>query len=475
MMKLLIPYRFLLFILVIFALLIPMPTKAYSVLTHEALIDASWAKSILPLLKHKFPNATDDDFKKAHAYAYGGSLIADMGYFPFGSEYFTNLSHYTRSGDFVEALLSESQNLNEYAFALGALCHYMGDKYGHSLATNHVVPIVYPEMKAKFGPVVTYGDDHASHSRVEISFDVLQIARGNYANQDYHDLIGFEVARPVLERAFLKTYGQDINVVFGDLGLAIATFRWSVKSLLPTVTRTAWVLKKHDIKKLNPSANSHTFHYKMKKRDYYAEFGRARQKPGFKAQVLSFIFRFLPKVGPLKALRFKAVGPEGEKLFIRSFDTVLVHYSSALARLRDDRVLLPDVDYDTGKPTAIGEYGLADQTYGDLLDKLSDTKFNNLTSPLKQNVLSFYSKADTTELAQLYPKDWKKKYQELQEIKSVPPIKMDSLKTAKGIYYKLNEPGQPGSTTSVKDTTSKTQDSKNQDGKNQEPGIKKQE
>jgi hypothetical protein len=428
------------FFLVFLALAAPQSTKAYSVLTHEALIDASWEKSIKPLLKFKYPAATNDDLKKAHAYAYGGCLIADMGYFPFGNVYFTNLSHYVRSGDFVEALISESQNLDEYAFALGALCHYMGDKYGHSLATNVTVPIIYPKIGQKFGKVVTYEEDHTSHSRVEISFDVLEIAKGNYASQDYHDLIGFEVARPVLERAFLKTYGQDINSVFGDLGLVIGTYRWSVKSLLPTVTRTAWVIKKRDIKKQNPSANAHSFHYKMSKKEFNKEFGAARQRPGFKAEVLSFLIRIIPKIGPFKALRFRDVGPEGEKRLIRSFDTTLVHYNDALAKLYNSKVTLPDVDYDTGNLTVIGEYGLADKTYGDLMDKLSDTKYNNLTAPLKQNIITFYSKTDTLTLAQKYPKDWKKKYEELQAIELAPSVKMDSLKTAKGVYYKLNEP-----------------------------------
>lgn len=363
-----------------------------------------------------------------------------MGYFPFGSTYFTNLAHYVRSGDFVEALLSEAQNLDEYAFALGSLCHYMGDKYGHSLATNLTVPIVYPKIEQKFGHVVTYEEDHSSHSRVEISFDVLQIAKGNYASQDYHDLIGFEVSKPVLERAFLKTYGQDINKVFGDLDLAIGTFRWSVKSLLPTVVRTAWVIKKNDIKKQNPSANAHNFHYKMSKKAFNKEFGSARQKPGFKAEVLSFLIRIIPKIGPFKALRFRDVGPQGEKLFIRSFDTTLVHYDEALAKLRDGQITLPDVDYDTGKPTVIGEYGLCDKTYGDLVDKLADSKFNNLTAPLQKNILSFYNNADTVQLAQKYPKDWKKKSEDLQSLKAATPIKTDSLKTDKGIYYKLNEP-----------------------------------
>jgi hypothetical protein len=420
-------------------ILLIQPAKAYSVLTHEALVDASWDKHIKPLLKLKYPAATEAELNKAHAYVYGGCLVADMGYFPFGSEYFTNLAHYVRSGDFVENLLNEAQNLNEYAFALGSLCHYMGDKYGHSLATNIAVPIIYPEMKEKFGPVVTYEEDHTSHSRVEISFDVLQVARGNYASAAYHDFIGFEVSRPVLERAFLKTYGTDINTIFGDLSLAIGSFRWSVKSLLPTITRTAWVLKKNDIKKLNPSLNSRKFHYKMSKKEYYKEFGSSRQKPGFKAEALSVLVRILPKIGPLKALKFKDAGPEGEKLFIRSFDTVLNHYSAALLQLQNNKIELADVDYDTGKSTKIGEYGLADKTYSDLLNKLEDKKFNNLTEPLKQNIINFYLNADTSQMAKKYPHDWKKTGLALDELKTAPTIKPDSLKTDKGVYYKLNE------------------------------------
>ncbi|MDB5090564.1 MAG: hypothetical protein JWR09_4558 [Mucilaginibacter sp.] len=438
-MKTTLPYR-LIFVFLTFLLFIPFSTRAYSVLTHEALIDASWSKNIKPLLKLKFPGATEDDLKKAHAYAYGGCLLADMGYFPFGSKYFTNLSHYVRSGDFVEALISESQNINEYAFALGSLCHYMADKYGHSIGTNHTVPLVYPKIGEKFGAVVTYEQNETAHKRVELSFDVLETAKGNYAAEAYHDFIGFEVAKPVLERAFLKTYGEDINSVFGDLDLAISTYRWSVKSLMPTVTRAAWKLRKDEILKANPSANSHAFHYKMKRKAYIKEFGSSRIKGNFGERFVAFLIRILPKVGPLKALTFKDPGPKGEELFIRSFDTVLVHYRIALKLLHSGKLNLPDVDYDTGKPTDIGEYNLADKTYNKLVENLKDTKYNNLTEPLKQNILNFYSKADTAALAKKDHKEWKKTYAALQGIRLANTVITDSLKTAKGLNYKLNEP-----------------------------------
>jgi hypothetical protein len=415
----------------------PLKSQAYSVLTHEAVIDASWEKYLKPLLKEKYPSATDSDLIVAHSYAYGGCLIPDMGYFPFGSKYFTDLAHYVRTGDVVEALLSESQNLNEYAFALGALCHYMADKYGHSIATNHAVPLIYPKIEKKYGHVVTYGEDHISHSRTEISFDVLQIARGNYATAEYHNFIGFNVAKPVLERAFIKTYGEDINSVFGDLDLAISTFRWSVKSLLPTLTRAAWVIKKSDIKKLNPTASSRSFHYKMKRKDYYLEYGKTRQKPGFKANMLALFIRVVPKVGPFKALRFKDPGPEAEKLFIKSFDTVLLYYSAELEKLHYEHIKLPNVDYDTGYPTAIGEYTLADETYDQLLINLQTNKFSDLTYPLKENILTFYNPHDTLKVAQEDPDKWKKAYAGLQSIKTAKTVKIDSLKTTKGVNYKL--------------------------------------
>jgi hypothetical protein len=336
-------------------------------------------------------------------------------------------------------MLSEAQNLDEYAFAVGAICHYMGDKYGHSLAVNLTVPVVYPRMEKKFGQVVTYEDNPLAHGRVELSFDVLEVARGNYASTDYHDFIGFQVSKPLLERAFLKTYGEDINNVFGSLDLAISTFRWAVKSLFPVVTRSAWFLKKNDIKKLHPSANEHTFHYRMKNKAYRREFGSARKRPKFNEVIIAFIIKIIPKIGPFKALRFKDVGPEGEKRFITSFDTALTHYHIALAQLQKSDLSLPDIDYDTGNPTTPGEYDLADKTYDDLLIGLQANKFAYLTTALQQNILSFYDKADTTQFALNDPKGWIKTSLALREIKAATAVTLDSLKNAMGVYYKLNE------------------------------------
>ena len=429
-----ITYKCVFAVFVFAMLLISNNAKSYSVLTHEAIIDASWDKSIKPLLLKKFPNATKEQLKEAHSYAYGGSLMTDIGYSPFGSAYFTNLIHYVRTGDFVENLLSEAQNLDEYAYALGSLCHYMADVYGHSIGTNHVVPMVYPKVGAKYGKVVTYGEDHASHSRVELAFDVLQIARNNYASQGYHDLIGFNVAVPVLERAFYKTYGQDVNDIFNDkIDHSINNFRWAVNKLMPTVTRSAWVLKKDDIEKTNPGIRARQFHYRMSRKKYFKEFGSDIDRPKFSERALAFLITILPKIGPLKTLRFRAVGPDGEKQFVKSFDTVMMKYAEALDKLGNGKLELPNRDFDTGKLTAPEEYDLTDDSYCDLMIKLGETKYAYITNPLKQSLLNYYNKADTAAIQKRDESRWKKASIALQQMRLVTPISIDSLKSAEAI------------------------------------------
>ncbi|MBC8054907.1 MAG: zinc dependent phospholipase C family protein [Sphingobacteriaceae bacterium] len=366
--------------------------KAYSLLTHEAIIDVSWAKSIQPLLLLKYPKTSPEQLLEAHSYAYGGAIMPDVGYSPFGSMIYTDFVHNVRSGDYVNALLEEAETLNEYAFALGSLAHYMADNYGHLLGTNVAVPLMYPKIKHEFGEVVTYADDKLSHSRMELAFDVLQTARGNYASKNYHDFIGFNVARPVIEKAFYRTYGMDVNGVFGDMGLAISTFRWTIKTFLPNIVKTAWASKKNELRKHNPSLTAKRFSYRMRNRTYYHEFGKGHQKAGFFPTIIAYLVPLLPKIGPLAKLRFKAPSAEAERLFIKSFDTTLVHYQSALSRLQTTPFLsLPNRTLDTGHKTVMGEYSIADNNYREFLLMLYEKKFENLSPEIRNNLISFYN------------------------------------------------------------------------------------
>jgi hypothetical protein len=362
----------------------------YSVLTHEAIVDSLWDASIQKLLLKRFPAATPEELEKAHAYVYGGCIIQDMGYYPFSSRLFSDLTHYVRSGDFIVALIRESQDINEYAFALGALAHYAADNNGHRIATNLAVPILYPKLRNKFGKEVTYWDDPTSHARTEFGFDVLQVARGRYAPDRYRAFVGFEVSKPVLERAFLDTYGIELKSVFGSLDLALGSFRYSVGSIIPGMTRVAWQLKGDDVTKEIPGMTKQKFLFNLSRSSYEKEWGTEYHRPGIRTRLVTWILRIVPKSGPFKSLAFRAPTPEVEKMFMASFNATVDNYRALLANVSAGQLKLPNENFDLGQPPVAGQYLGADRAYDQLVGKLADRKFGGISPELRSNVLDYY-------------------------------------------------------------------------------------
>ncbi|HKD09679.1 MAG TPA: zinc dependent phospholipase C family protein [Bryobacteraceae bacterium] len=365
--------------------------SGYSVLSHEAIIDSAWKDNIRPILLQRFPNATPDDLRKAHGYAYGGAIIQDLGYYPFGSHLFTDLTHYIRSGDFILNMLASAQDLNEYAFALGSLAHYGSDNIGHSIAVNISVPLIYPKDRRKFGPVATYEDNPGDHLKMEFAFDVSQAAENHYAPEDYHDFIGFEVSEPVLERAFEATYGVPLKEISKNLDLALGTYRWTVSTLLPKMTRAAWSAHKDEIMRANPGAVRKKFVYAISRSSYEKEWGTNYGRPGPGASILAFFIRILPKVGPLKSLAFRPATPETQKLFMDSFVKALDFYKSKLAEVRaKGKPDLPNTNFDTGEAPRAGKYQLADKASDTLLTKLAERHGAPVDEGLREAILNFY-------------------------------------------------------------------------------------
>jgi len=381
-------------LLVLLLLLPAAPAAAYAVLTHQANIDSTWARCLVPALQRRYPGATPQELLDAKAYAYGGAIIQDMGYYPFGNVLFTNLTHYVRSGDFVRNLIGQARDRNDYAFALGALAHYAADISGHAEGTNLAMASVYPELAAKFGPVITYEQAPKQHTQLEFAFDVVQLASGQYHTQDYHQRIGFRVSKPVLERAFQQTYGLALGQVIANVDLSIASFRFAVSQLVPTAARAAWHYKRQDILKLSPGARRRDYLKRVSQRAFRREYGNEYQRPGFGARIISCFIRVLPKLGPLKAFAFRLPTPAAQALFRASFRTVMTRYCAAVARQPADTAAAPlalaNADFDTGHPTRAGEYPLADETYGEWLRKLAGKKFEKLSPPARRNILAFY-------------------------------------------------------------------------------------
>ncbi|MGB2628240.1 MAG: zinc dependent phospholipase C family protein [Candidatus Acidiferrum sp.] len=375
-------------------LMLSMPCWSYSPLTHEAIIDSAWKSNIVPLLRARFPNSSDDDILHAKAYAYGGSIIQDVGYYPHGSKLFSDLTHYFRSGDFVVALLSDSQDVNEYAFALGALAHYASDNNGHHLSTNLAVPILYPKLRNKYGSVVTYEDDPIAHVKTEFAFDVLEVAQGRYTAENYHNFIGFNVSIPLLERAFLETYGLQLNTIVPDEERSMNSYRNTVGGLLPKATRIAWALKKNEIQKDMPGITRKKFLYNLSRNEYEKDWGKNYQTPTLNDKALAFLTRLLPKVGPLRILAFRTPTPETEKLFESSFNVSLEKYRGALLEVSKGQLKLPNSNFDVGAVTQRGQYHLSDKTCAVLLDRLAANQFAEASLSLRADLIAYFSSPD---------------------------------------------------------------------------------
>ena len=395
--------------------------NGYSILTHEEIVDLLWADQIKPLLVQKYPNATEDELRKAHAFAYGGCLIQDMGYYPFGNKLFSDLVHYVRSGDFVDALLSESTDINEYAFALGAMAHYTADIVGPPVV-NAAVAREFPELGRKYGPSVTYAQNNKAHIRTEFGFDVVQVAKQRYTSDAYHDFIGFEVAKPVLERAFLKTYGISLSDVFSNLDLSIGTFRWSVIQAITEMTRVALLTKRDELVKENPSLAKKKFLYNLKRSEYEKEWGKSYKKPGCGAHLMALLFKIIPKFGPFKAIAFKMPNPDTETLYLKSVNTTVDQYRAYLSDLKGGNLKLANMDFDTGNRTTPGEYRLTDEAYAKLLDKLTKEKFGGMLPDLRENILAFYQNPSAPNFTKKKRDKWNKVQQDLDQLRATPTV-----------------------------------------------------
>jgi len=412
----------------------PTVSPAYSVLTHEEIVDLLWQDQIQPMLKKRFPSATEEDLLKAHAYAYGGSVVQDMGYYPFGNKYFSDLVHYVRSGDFVVNLVRESVDLNEYAFALGALSHYAADNGGHP-TINRVVTIEFPKLGRKFGQSATYADDPKAHIRTEFGFDMVQVAKNRYTSDRYHDFIGFEISKDLLDRVFFETYSLHLHDVFGDPDLAIGTFRRAISIVIPEMTRVALLARRQEIVKDTPNFDKKKFLYYLSRKKYEKEWGTAYRRPGVGTRFLAFFLRLMPKVGPFSALNFKIPTQRTEDMYIKSVDETVQDYGHLLHQTKIADLRLPNKDFDTGRATKAGEYRLTDKSYEKLLGQLAAKKFEHLTPELQQNILAFYADPNAPIWTKRNKKAWTQTLADVEKLRGAPTESAEPAATIGGEFY----------------------------------------
>jgi hypothetical protein len=430
-------------VLFLFGLMLPWASAhAYSLLTHEQLIDLTWKDSIVPLLLSRYPNLTEAELERARAYAYGGCVIQDIGYYPFGDIGFSNLTHYVRTGDFVVNLFRSAQNANELAFAIGALSHYVGDAVGHSEATNLAVPVEFPKLRAKYGPVVNYAQGERQHVQTEFAFDINEVAHHRVAPVHYLRHIGLEVPVKQLALAFHQTYGVDEDFT-GKRGrrVNVRGYRFAVRAFIPRIAYATTLLRRNHEPADPTTADAIEMEKQAAALDTENNWQAYRRKAGIGTYALAAVLFVLPKVGPLKLVAVKGPTEATEADYMHSVAVSATALRLSLARFTPphssaengqpralagsslDRELttnsgavqecptdphhpLPNRDLDTGYVVKPGGYPLTDSTYAKLLHLLTRQPSRPIPPGLKQDIQTYYANPDAPITTKKDPRLW---------------------------------------------------------------------
>lgn len=441
----------------------PQHAVAYSLLTHEQLIDLTWQDSIVPLLKSRYPTITPAELEHARAYAYGGCVIQDIGYYPFGDKAFSNLTHYVRSGDFVVNLFRNAGNADELAFAVGALSHYIGDTVGHSEATNLAVPIQFPKLRTQYGPVVNYAQAEHQHVQVEFAFDVNEIVRDRVAPLRYHKHVGLEVPVRQLALAFYQTYGltEDFSGRRGRR-FNVRDYRFAVRAFIPNIAYAVTLLHRRHAPPDPDSLAAQQIKTQIAALAIQNDWHAYRQRASIGTYALAGLLLVLPKVGPLKLADVKGPTEATEADYLHS----VAHSTDALRRMlarftpppatrstaasaaavdtqaqpspshplpanpkasqlvpresNSARHPLSNRDLDTGRVVQPGGYPLTDSTYADLLHNLTRQPAQPIPPGIKEDVQSYYANLDLPITTKKNPAVWAQVQADLTVLNGMP-------------------------------------------------------
>jgi hypothetical protein len=402
--------------------------NAYSVLTHEQIIDITWKTGIRPVLLSRYPNATPAQLKNAHAYAYGGCVIQDEGYYPFGHEFFSDLAHYVRTGDFVANLIRDARNIDELAFALGALSHYVGDSIGHHDAVNPSTAVEFPKLEAKYGPVVTYDESPHSHVRTEFAFDIDQLSKKRIAPSAYLEHVGLKVPVRLLEEAFFQTYGLRLNTMVVNQYAAVHSYRWAVRRFLPKIAYAEVVLHRNSFPADTSNPQFDLYKERLAQADFNNGWEQYRKKAGIRTHLIAAVIFILPKVGPLSDLAIRGPQPSTEQRYIESVNRTVTRYEQLLADLAAHPQESPwramgidDLDLDTGAPAKPGTYPLMDKTYAKLLDRIVFLR-QPIPARIKRDLLAYYADPNAPIVTKKHKRAWRRVQQQLTVLESMPVV-----------------------------------------------------
>jgi hypothetical protein len=407
--------------LVLCFLLVCPPAGAYSLQTHEQLIDLIWQGSIVPLLRERYPGISAQELERARSYAYGGAVIQDIGYYPFGDAFVSDLTHYVRTGDFVVHLFRDAKDANQLAFAVGALSHYIGDNIGHSVATNRAVPVEFPKLAAKYGHVVSYAQGERPHVQTEFAFDINEIVHHRFAPVHYLRHVGLNVPTQQLAGAFYETYGLSADFSQARLRrINVGGFRFAVRNFIPRVAYAVTLLHHGRMPADRPGPELQKLEDEVTQIAAENDWDKYRKKAGIGTYTLAGFIYIVPKIGPLKLVAIKGPNTSTEEEYIRSVNLSKDALAAAVERLGRSHQSLANRDLDTGAPVQPGSYRLTDDTYAKLLHRLVADPRHTIPPGLKSDITHYYADPDAPIHTKNNPAQWAQVQSELQTLQSMP-------------------------------------------------------
>ena len=406
---------------------VPRQGEAYSVQTHEQLIDLAWKGSIVPLLQDRFPGITEAQLQEAHAYAYGGCAVQDLGYYPFGKPFFSDLTHYVRPADFVLALVRDAKTPDELAFAVGAFSHYVGDIRGHAVAVNPSVGTEFPKLQEKYGRVVTYEDNPHAHVRTEFAFDINEVSKHRFAPSRYLSHVGLKVSMDLLKKAFEETYGIKLEEVLRTpKPRSLPNYEFAVRRFLPNIAYAETLLHRHSMPADTPGPDLDQLERELAQSEQDNGWDAYRKKAGIGTYSLAGLIFVLPKVGPLQMLAIKGPTAQTEDLYVKSVNLSIDLLRTQLAGMRTewaaDHKVLVNRDLDTGARVMPGTYRLTDQTYAKLVGELTKNPAATVPSGLRDDVLAYYSDPTAPISTKKKTEQWAKLQTELEMLRAMPTV-----------------------------------------------------
>jgi hypothetical protein len=188
------------------------------------------------------------------------------------------------------------------------------------------------------------------------------------------------------------------------------------------MTRVAWQMKKNEIQKDTPGITRRRFIYNLSRASYEKNWKEQYRKPGLGTDILAFLIRLIPKIGPFRTLAFRVPTPADETMFMSSFNASLQNYQATIREVQTSRRLdIENDNFDTGSVTGPGEYPLADATYAELVDRLDKNNFSQMSPQLREVLLSYYANLEAPFATKTNKKKWKVLVQEIVRLKTVPP------------------------------------------------------